>query len=172
MQNSSDLNREQSVQKLGELISGIRVAMLTTLSPDGSFHSRPMGTQSTDFDGELWFFTHLDSPKSHEVRKDSHVALSYCDPEENRYVAVCGKGEIIQDRAKAEKLWTPLFRAWFPKGIEDPQLALLKVKVEKAEYWDFASGKMVQLVGFIKALTTGRTVEPSPDQHRKLDLTG
>jgi general stress protein 26 len=25
---------------------------------------------------------------------------------------------------------------WFPRGLEDPDLALLEVRIDKAEYWD------------------------------------
>jgi len=40
------------------------VAMLTTVASDGSLRSRPMVTPDADFDGELWFFTRYNSPKS------------------------------------------------------------------------------------------------------------
>ena len=45
---------------LTELISDIRVAMLTTFPRGGKPHARPMYTQALDskhFDGSLWFMT-------------------------------------------------------------------------------------------------------------------
>ncbi|MGE0632599.1 MAG: pyridoxamine 5'-phosphate oxidase family protein, partial [Pseudobdellovibrionaceae bacterium] len=35
---------------------------------------------------------------------------------------------------KAEELWNPLYKTWFKQGLEDPDLVLLKVKVDSAEY--------------------------------------
>jgi general stress protein 26 len=33
----------------------------------------------------------------------------------------------------------PEFKIWFPKGKDDPEVALLRVTLEKAEYWDSPS---------------------------------
>ena len=52
---------------------------------------------------------------------------------------------------KAKQLWSPLYRTWFPKGLEDPNLILLKVHVQEAEYWHAPEGRMVQVPGFAKA---------------------
>jgi general stress protein 26 len=54
-----------------------------------------------------------------------------------------------------EELWNPILKAWFPKGLDDPNIILLKVSVEAAEYWDSTSSTIVQVAGFIKALVTG-----------------
>ncbi len=45
-----------------------------------------------------------------------------------------------------EELWRPAYRAWFPQGLDDPPLALLKMDVEQAEYWDMLSSTMVSLL--------------------------
>jgi general stress protein 26 len=78
---------------------------------------------------------------------------------------------LIRDREKAKELWNPILKAWFPEGLEDPNLALLKVSVEKAEYWDTPSGKMVQAIGFVKALATGKRYEADQGEHSKVELT-
>src|SRR5207253_1026725 len=124
------------VQKLAKLIKGIKFAMLTTADTDGTLHSRPMATQETDFDGALWFFTYADSGKVHELQQDRAVNVSYADPSSNRYVSVSGTAQVVHDRAKAKELWSPAHKAWFPDGLEDPNLALLRIQVTKAEYWD------------------------------------
>ncbi|MGV3615421.1 MAG: pyridoxamine 5'-phosphate oxidase family protein [Fimbriimonas sp.] len=160
--------REDDVQKLGEMIKGIRIAMLTTVDDDGTLRSRPMGTQDVDFDGDLWFFTQEHSPKVDEVEREHQVNVAYADTDKNRYVSVSGRAVVVTDRAKIEQLWDPILKAWFPKGLDDPELALLKVSVEKAEYWDGPSSKVVQLVGFVKATLTGKPYDPGTNE--KLDL--
>src|SRR5205814_743785 len=144
-----------SIEKLREMIKDIDFAMLSTVGPDGTIHSRPMATQQAEFDGELWFFTALHSLKVHEIQDDQHVNVSYADSDANRYVSVSGRASIVRDRNKAKELWSPIHKAWFPMGVDDPNLGLIKVTVEQAEYWDAPSSKMVQLYGFVKSTLTG-----------------
>lgn len=67
-----------------------------------------------------------------------------------------------------KELWKPFLKAWFPKGLDDPDLALLKVTVTEAEYWDTSSSPVVHAVGLAKALVKGETYQPG--EHEKIDL--
>ena len=134
----------------------MRFAMLTTVCPDGSLRSRPMATLREKFDGTLWFFTSAAEPKVREIAHDPHVNVSYADPDKNNYVSVSGRASLVRDKARMKELWNPFFKAWFPKGLDDPQIALLRVEVEQAEYWDSPNSKLVQLGGFLKAVVTGK----------------
>ena len=161
--------RDAAIRTLGDLIRDIKVAMLTTVASDGMLRSRPMVTQQVVFDGDLWFFTRADSAKADEVRRDEGVNLSYADPDAQHFVSVSGTARLVRDRRKAEELWHPLLRAWFPQGLDDPDLALLKVVVVKAESWDAPSSTMVHIVGFVRALATGRPYEPGEHDTMTLD---
>ena len=160
----------ENVQKLAKLIKDVRVAMLTTIEADGSLRSRPMETQQTEFDGTLWFFTWIDTAKVHEIEHDHHVNLSYAHPSDQVYVSVSGTARVVRDQAKAKELWNPLHKAWFPKGVDDPNLGLLRVDVEKAEYWDSPSSAVVQLIGFAKAIATGKPYGEEAADHEKITL--
>jgi general stress protein 26 len=165
------MNQSNSdVQKLGELIKGIRVAMLTTVDSEGCLHSRPMATQDAEFDGTLWFFTEADSLKIHELERDRHVNLSYANPDDSKYVSVSGTAAIVRDHAKVKELWSPIYKAWFPKGVDDPNIALLRVAVNKAEYWDSPSSAVVRLIGFAKAVVTGKRYGDEGTDHEKIEL--
>ena len=144
-------SREENVKKLAELLKDIRIGMLTTVEQDGSLHTRPMATQQQEFDGTLWFFTQVDSAKVQEVERDHHVSVSYVNSKDDKYVSVSGMARVVRDSAKAKELWTPLHKAWFPEGLEDPKLALLRVDIERAEYWDTPSSAVVRLVSFAKS---------------------
>jgi hypothetical protein len=37
-----------------------------------------------------------------------------------------------------KELWTPVLKVFFPNGIDDPDMGLLKINVEAGEYWDSA----------------------------------
>ncbi len=160
---------DASVTKLRELIQGIRIAMLTTVGPDGALFSRPMATQQLPFDGTLWFFTAADSGKTDDIAHEHHVNVSYSDPSDSRYISVSGLAAVVHDREKARLLWSPIVKAWFPGGVDDPNLALLRVNVQSAEYWDAPQGKMVQLFSIAKAAVTGTTPK-NIGEHAKLDL--
>ena len=162
---------QSDIEKLRDLIKGIRFTMMTTVDEDGSLRSRPMATQEAEFDGTLWFFTDANSPKVGEVERDHRVNLSYAEPDKNRYVSISGTARMVRDPAKAKELWNPAFKAWFPKGLDDPQLVLLRVQVEKAEYWEYASSKMVQLFGFLKAIATGEKADDL-GENEKLEIAG
>ncbi len=166
MDTSAD--RNEHIKRLGELIKDIKIAMLTTAEEDGTLRSRPMATQQAEFDGNIWFFTRASTPKVDEVEHNNHVNLSYAQPDDNCYISVSGMAELVRDRAKAEELWNPMYKAWFPQGLNDPDLALLKVSVEQAEYWDSSSSTMVHIAGFVKALITGKPY--SGGEHEKLNL--
>ncbi|MCC7451211.1 MAG: pyridoxamine 5'-phosphate oxidase family protein [Anaerolineae bacterium] len=157
---------DTSIEKLRDLIKGIKIAMLTTQEDDGTLRSRPMFTQETEFDGDLWFFTAESSPKVDEIQQQRQVNVSYIS--KDTYLSVSGKAQLVRDRQKIEELWNPVYKAWFPNGKDDPDLALLKVHVEQAEYWQSPPGAVVKLAGFAKALVTGERYEGG--ENRKLDL--
>lgn len=147
------------VTKLAELIRGIRTAMFTTIGPDRQPHTRPMYTQQTEFDGDLWFFSDADSPKIREITADDQVLVTYDSTAKNRYVAVRGRAEVIRDPAKAKELWNIHAKGWWPGGPDDPRLTLIKVRVEAAEYWDGPS-HAGYFINLLKAVATGSRVEP------------
>jgi len=145
----------KDIEQVADLIRGIRVAMLTSVDADGELHSRPMATQDIDFDGTLWFFTAADSEKADELGRDARVAVSYADERVSRYVSLSGAARVVRDREKMRDLWKPLLKAWFPKGLEDPELALLEVTITGGEYWDAPSSRLVRLAGMVKGALTG-----------------
>ena len=162
--------RAENIKKLGELMKDIQYAMLTTVDEEGCLRSRPMAQQQMEFDGTLWFFTELNSGKVTELERDHHVNLSYAHPGDNKYVSVSGTARVVRDTAKAKELWNPLLKAWFPGGPEDPNTGLLRVEVDKAEYWDSPSSKAVQMIGFAKAALTGKRYQETGVDHKKVDL--
>ncbi len=143
--------QEVNIRKLAKMIRGIKVAMLTTTAPDGTLRSRPMASQEADFDGTLWFFSQDSSEKTSEILQNPQVNASYVSTEEHHYVSFTGHASVVQAREKMQELWCPVYRAWFPRGLDDPELALLRVDVERAEYWDMLSSSMVNLLELDRA---------------------
>lgn len=148
----SKQTKREKIEKLRDLIKGIDIAMLTTVDEDGSLRSRPMGTQQVEFDGDLWFFTSADTSKVNEVKRENRVNVSYAASDKSRYVSVSGKSVLVNDKAKMKELWSPIYKAYFPDGLDDPNLRLLKIEVQKAEYWDTPGGLVATIIGFAQAL--------------------
>jgi general stress protein 26 len=161
--------RSDSLEKLREIIKDIDFCMLTTIDGGGDPHSRPMSSNGDiDPDGDLWFFTQASSAKVSEVEQSPKVNVSFADPDNQRYVSVTGVAHLVRDRKKIDELWRPQFRMWFPEGKDDPEVALLKVSLEKGEYWDSSSSTIGYALSFISALVTGK--EPNLGENRKVNL--
>ena len=143
------------VAKLNELIKDIDFAMLTTIRTNGSLHSCPMATRQVDTDGIIWFFSHINTEKVEAIRTDPRVNLAYSDADSQRYVSITGRCELVRDHVKAKQLWKPVYETWFPRGIEDPNLILLKVHVQEADYWHTDESRMVKLLGFANTSISG-----------------
>ncbi len=152
----AQVGRDEGMRQVAKLIKHAKIAMLTTTTPKGWLRSRPMGTQRASFDGNLWFFTHASEPKVQEIKRHPQVNVSFANPDDNAYVSLAGRAVLVHDRSKMAALWQKPLKTWFPKGLEDPDLALLKVEVEHAEYWDQHAGLVEVAVGFLKATVMGR----------------
>jgi general stress protein 26 len=156
---------QENLNKLIDMIKDIDIAMMTTMEDDGSLRSRPMRTQKTTADGTLWFFTGYESAKSHEISdNDAHVNLSYSEPDDNLYVSVSGRASLSKDKQKIDELWNPTLKAWFPEGKDDPNIGLIKVVIDKAEYWDAPNSTLIHLYGMAKAALTGESAKTGDNE--------
>ena len=158
---------DAQLAKIWDLIKDTKFAMLTS-EDGGQLRSRPMAVSQSGFDGTLWFFTKASSHKVDEVEADHRVGVSFSDPSAQNYVSLSGSASLVQDRAAIDAHWTELLATWFPKGKDDPDVALLKVEVTQAEYWDTPSSAMVHAYGYVKAKLTGEA--PHPGENEKVTL--
>ncbi|KAG0920462.1 hypothetical protein G6F32_015590 [Rhizopus arrhizus] len=129
-------SRAEHIAQRAELIKDVEVAMFTTTGVDGRLYSRPLATQQGAFEGALWFVITADSPKVAEIALDPRVNVAYASPSKNTYVSVSGRARVVDDRAKIDELWSPAMKLFFPGGKEDPNLRLIHVRADSAEYWD------------------------------------
>lgn len=155
--------------KLREIVKAVDICMLTTMDERGDLHSRPMSNnREIEFDGDLWFFTYGSSHKVDEVGRVPKVCASFADVDAQQYASLTGRAEVVRERAKIEELWQPQLRAWFPEGVETPDIALLKVTVEHAEYWDGSQSIVSHAISFVSSLITGEPAQLG--ENEKIDL--
>ena len=157
---------------LWNLIKDIKFGMLTHKHANGELHSHPLTTQNKQDDAgsSLYFFVSHKSELAQRIAQDGNVNVSYADLGNDSYVSVSGHAAIVEDQTKKEYLFSSMAKAWFPLGATDPDLALLKVDIGHAEYWDVTDSKMVQLVKIAKAAITG--LPPAKlGEHKELHLS-
>lgn len=154
-------------EKLWNLIKDMKFGMFTTHHGNGHLHSRPMTTQNKkiDEDDTLWFFMSRSAEPVADLAHDAQVNVAYAHPGDDTYVSVSGTATLEEDAAIKRRLWSKVTEAWFPKGVDDPDLALVRVRISHAHYWDVKSSKLVQLYAMAKAVVGGRAP-------RKLGETG
>ena len=157
-----ELSGAEGYEKIAELVKGIHICMMTTARTDGSLSSRPMAVQDkpsfAESGGTLWFLTRVTSEKIDEIQHDQHVLLSFAEPSSSKYISLRGRARVNQDRANIKDLWNPMYKAWFPKGEDDPEIAVLRVDVSEADYWEASGLKVVTLAKYAYAAATGGKV--------------
>lgn len=147
---------KKSREDIREMVKDIQFAMLCTHDKKGHIHSRPMGTQGMDTEGNIWFLTAKNSEKLAEIRIKSNVCVCYASPSDNTYVCIMGEAEEVDDKKKIDKYWTPFAKVWFPEGKDDPNLTLIKVMPHEAEYWDSDANRLIVGIKMLSTLVTGK----------------
>ena len=157
-------------EKLYAMIEKVHIAMMTTVEPDGSLHTRPMGSQKADEEGNLWFFTEKNGGVAKNVAANPQIALGYSDPHGSDYVAVTGTATLTDDQATIDAKWSEILTAWFPKGKDDPNIVLVRVDPVRGEFWDTKSGLLYVLTSFVKSKLTGSGPADSLVDNEKVSL--
>ena len=151
-----NLDNKKALEKFKDLVEDIKVCMFITNTAGAQEHTRPMATIEVEENGTLWFFTDIRSLKVEEVNQQREVHLVYAHPGKASYLDVWGSAEIIKDRQQLVDKWSPLVKAWFPDGVSDPNLGLLKVQPVEAYYWEAETGKMVHFLKMAASAVTGQ----------------
>ncbi|ALQ29485.1 pyridoxamine 5'-phosphate oxidase family protein [Glutamicibacter soli] len=145
------------VEKVVKIIEDIKVGMLTTRSGENLL-SRPLTAVQVTDDGDLWFFIATESEIAQEVAKDRNINISFSD--KTSWVSVRGIAEIVRDVGKKEELWNPAVEAFARGGAKSPNVALLHVSSESAEYWENPGGPVSLAASWVKHKLTGEQAHP------------
>ena len=61
-----------------------------------------------------------------------------------------------------------MYKAWFPKGEDDPDIAVLRVDVSEADYWEASTSKVLMMAKYAVAAVTGGAVGVGEAGHVKV----
>lgn len=162
---------DNQLEKLYGLLKDFSTAILTTTGGQDASHARPMAIAKVDENTDLWLFTSRDSEKVREITTDSRVQVHFQEGWKN-CVIFAGRATVVEDRAMIRNIWKPLFKVWFPEGPEDPNIVLLHITGEHAEYWDSTGANSFRFTyQSLKALVTGTTPKiKEGEQHGNVSL--
>ena len=164
------MNDTKDLQTLWDLIKEQRFCMLSHRHADGTLHSHPLTTQNKtlDADGCIYFFVSRKTEVGQRLQQDGNVNLAYANPGKDTWVSVTGTARVLEDMAKKKELFNPIAKAWFPGGAEDPDMELVEVRIDEAEYWNIKENKLLQLLKMGKAAATG--TRPQMGEHGEVQF--
>jgi len=145
--------------KLRELLKGFPIAFMVTVSND-DVSARPLGIVGDHaFDGTLWFITDRRSRKVKAIESGADTTLLFQNDRVGNYLQLTGRAVVVEDRAKLEELYTTLQRTWFPKGLDDPNITLLRFDADGGCFWDSHDSYLRLAAAFTKSIATGEPGE-------------
>jgi general stress protein 26 len=157
---------DTDLETIRSIIGAAKVAVLTTTSPSGELHSRPLAVLDDVFEGSIWFFTQDPSPKSEDIAANPEVNVAYADGK--GYLSIAGTATIEHNPTRIDQLWNPMAEAWFENGRDDPSVALLRVDARSAEYWSSDKPGVVRAFEIAKAIITKS--QPDVGENRTVSL--
>ena len=84
--------------------------------------------------GDLFFITDKDSAKTDEIAAEPDVAVTLQSG--SKFVSISGTARVDDNRALIKQLYSPPMKAWFPEGVDDPNMIILRLTPTHGEYWD------------------------------------
>ncbi len=141
------VTQQDKLEKIRGIMDDNDTPMVTTVHGE-KLISRPMKLQEAEFDGTLWFVTTKDTAKYAEIKKDSRVNVAFCG---KGHLSLSGTAELVEDLSLKKRLWNKWLGKFFELEYDDPQLTLIKVNPESAEYWENV-GKVKSMLTSIKSI--------------------
>jgi general stress protein 26 len=166
----SVLHGEQAMTKLRELLAEFPIAFMVTVH-DGDVSARPIGVvgDHAAFDGTLWFLTDRRSRKVGLIGGGCVTSVLFQDDKRGAYLSLSGRAAVVDDRAMVRQLYTPVQRAWFPDGPDDPELLAVRFDVDGGDFWEGHNSMLRLAVAYAKSIVTGSPGKSGEAGVAKLD---
>ena len=155
----------RDTERAWELMKKIGFAMLVTRDGD-RLRARPMSAYLERENNAIYFLTDARRHKDDEIARNPGVNLSFADASAQKYVSLTGTAVVSNDRAKIKELFSTPAKAWW-ESADDPNIRVLKVTPDDAEYWD-SPGTVVSYVKMAAAAVTG--TRPDIGENRKVSM--
>jgi general stress protein 26 len=148
------ISPDSEIDHVWNLVDKIGACMLVTFSGRG-LRARPMHALPDREAGCLWFITDQRGAKDEEIKAAPDVCLAFADTKSNSYLSITGHAEALRDVARATALWSNEAQAWWPQGPTDPDVRVLRVIPDNAEYWDTRGNSIMVALKLAAARVSG-----------------
>lgn len=160
------MSTNDNSEKVFEIIGDNPVCMFTVNGATDALLSRPMTVIKTEDNGELWFFTSSKGAPVAEIGTGAAVNLSFSGKGE--WLSLHGSAAVIDSEPKARELWNEAAAAFFPDGPDSPNLVLIRVRPEGAQFWNSPGGAITMAFEWVKARLKGEQIDAGESE--KVDL--
>lgn len=157
-----------AIIRLRELVGEGTIVMLTSETPSGELHSRPLTLSEIDDTGALVFLVDGTADWVAGLRADEQVNVSLADDDGRLWVSIPGRARVGEDQATIHRLWTPAVEVYFPDGVDSPDVRVLSVTAGRVEYWDAPASRVRRLADMAGSLL-GRS-DSTPGESGTIDL--
>ncbi len=140
----------EEVKRSGlKLMEESKAAILTTIDLDGFPITRAMfnlrnkeqfpefseffNNQQDQF--TIYISTNTSSSKVTHLSKNPNMCVYFCDTEDFKGFMLGGSAEIVDDTDVKKQIWLDWWKRYYPKGLEDPDYTLLRLKPKTARYY-------------------------------------
>jgi general stress protein 26 len=115
-------------------MEAIRTCMFVTHDA-GMMRALPMAAIPDRAENSVRFFTARTSAKPEELRDDQRCCLVFHQSDGGVFLSVSGRTRLSRDSDLMRRKWDREADLWFPLGPGHPDVLLLHVLPEAAEYW-------------------------------------
>lgn len=133
-----DASRKQLQEAAREIMHSSGTCALITLDENGTPQVRTMDPFPPEDDFTIWLATNPKSRKVEQVKKNTNVTLYYNDKNNNGYVTLQGKAELINDQHEKDKRWKAEWKEFYPDRTD--HYLLIKITPLKMEVINYARG--------------------------------
>lgn len=152
----------EAIEQIQQMVKEAETCFFCTRGADRTSSGvRPMSVRDVDDAGNLWFLSADDSHKNLEIEADPNVELFFQGSAHSGFLHLVGHAEAVRDRARIEKLWTPLARTWFTEGSDDPRLTAIRFAPSGGYYWDDKYGDAITGAAIVVGAALGKTLDAS-----------
>jgi general stress protein 26 len=155
---AENLSRDAAVEKIRHIAKSAHVCLFGTSEGHLPLEVRPMAVQDVDAVGNIWFLSARSSLQNRQISRHPQVQLFFANPSASEYLSLHGRAFITDSPPLKEKYWNPLAKAWFKKGVDDPELTVIRVQTEHGHYWDTEFGKTVTMLSLVVGAITGQPI--------------